>query len=205
MTSELIEVPLSACYASVSVELSSAVAATESPFSLTEDNFFWGGQRWEIDFVMPPFKGRNMAADWLAFGVKCKGSYNTFLIGDPMGKNPRGAGGTIVVDGSGQTGNQLEISSSPNITGLLKKADYFQLGTGAGAKLYMVTNDLNTDGSGKGIVEFEPQLRVSPGDSQQLIVVNPRGVFKVINNSWSWSVTPGGIYRMSFRAREVLR
>lgn len=206
MTAELITLPSSSCFAAVTITLQSSTTATESPFSFEEQNFFWGGQKWEIDFVMPPLKGRQLAADWISFGLKCKGTYNHFLIGDPTGKQPRGSvAGSPVIDGAGQKGNTLEVTGfTPNSQGVLLKGDYFQLGAGINARLFMITENINSDSSGNAVLEFVPFIQIPFSDGAAIITNNPVGLFRMMENSWTWGVRPGQWYSVGFRARSVV-
>jgi len=182
------------------------IGMTRSPFTKEESKFKWQGEAWSVDFQMPPFTRRSVAADWIAFGVKLEGMFNHFLLGDPSARIPRGvATGSPKVDGAGQQGNTLAVKDfTPSVTGILKKNDYFQIGTGALSRLHMLTEDADTDPSGDTILTFAPALRYSPADGAAIIVTDAKGVFRLTSNSWSWSVAPGPQYRLSFQATEVV-
>lgn len=205
-TPPLLELPSSACAGTMVMTLQNVVAVTESPYTMGEQSFRWPGQRWLLSFTIPPITKRAIAADWIAFGLGLKGRYGYFLAGDPLGKNPRGvASGAPVVDGLNQTGDSLATTGwTPNTQGILLKGDYFQLGTGSSSRLHFVKEDINSDASGNAVLYFEPELRISPNDGAPLTVINPRGVFRLQTNDFSWSVSPGPIYRLSFEASEVL-
>lgn len=204
--SVLIDVPNSACVGSATMTLTRAIGTTTSPFTYEEQFFKWQGERWSIGFEMPTFTSRAVAGEWKAFALQLEGRFNRFLFGDPLGKIPLGsASGTPLVNGSGQDGNSLSTDGwTPDTDGLLRKGDYFQLGTGMSSKLYMVTKDVNSNGSGAATISFVPALRSSPTDNQAIITDNPRGVFRLADNSFSWSMAPGGLYRLSFQAEEVV-
>lgn len=204
-TPPLINVPTSACVASVVMTLTRVVGLTASPFSLEEQAFKWPGEQWMIDFVMPPFTSPVIAGQWKAFGVKAEGRWGRFLLGDPSATSPKGVGtGTPQVDGGGQTGNTLITKGwTGNTQGILLAGDYIQLGSGTTSTLHMVTEDADTDSSGDAALSIAPAVKVAPNDSATITVINPRGVFRMAENSFSWSVDPGPVYRMSFRAVEV--
>lgn len=205
MTQQLITIP-DTCAASAVIGLERVVGETTSPFSFSSQQYDWGGERWRISFSLPNIVDRSLAGQWKAFGAAMRGKYNIFLCGDPLGKVPTGiATGTPLVDGGGQTGNTLNTKGwSNNITGILNAGDYFQLGTGVNARLYMLTETANSDGSGEATLRFEPALRSSPADNAAVIIDNPRGAFRLTSNSFSWSISPGSVYRMSFDAVEVV-
>lgn len=202
----ILDVPTSACVASVVMTLTSTVGYTESPFTLEGQSFKWPGRRFEMSFRMPPFVSRAIAADWIAFGAQLNGRYNLFLMGDPAAKTPRGvASGTPVVSGAGQTGNTLVTSGwTPNTTNIMMKNDYIQIGTGASTRLYMLVENANSDGSGNANLTIEPELRYSPANGETVIVNNPKGLFRLSSNNFSWRVSPGKVYSLSFEAQEAL-
>lgn len=205
-TTPLLNLPTSACFANIVLGLRRVVGETTSPFTLETQHFKWPGAQWFADVTMPPIKGRKVAADWIAFGLNLEGTYGTFLMGDPMAKKPRGvATGTPVVNGANQEGNTLVTSGwTSSITGILKKGDYIQIGSGTSSKLYMVTQDANSDGSGVANLNIQPALRTPPADGAAIITQNTVGLFRMVDNNFSWSVSPGDIYRFSFRAQEVV-
>lgn len=205
-TPPLLTLPTSSCIASVVMTLTSTTAITQSPFSKDEQAFKYPGQVWSIDFRMPPIKSRAVAAEWRAFAAKLQGRWGRFYMGDPMGEVPRGSpSGTPVVDGSNNTGSTLATSGwTPNTADLLLMGDYVQIGTGTNARLHMITADVSSDSSGDAILSLAPNLRGSPADGTAIVTSNPVGIFRMADDSFSWSVEPGPIYRLSFQAVEVV-
>lgn len=196
-TPPTLDFPDSTCIASVIMALNHVVAVTRSPFTLEEQKFRWPGDQWSMTLQLPPITRREIAAEWQAFGLKLQGMYGNFLMGDPSAKAPRGvATGTPLVNGANQFGNTLITDGwTAGVTGILKKGDYFQLGTGTNSRLYMITEDIDTDGSGNAILEFYPALRQQPPNNAAIIVNDPKGVFRLTSNEWNWTVTPGKVYR----------
>lgn len=205
-TPPLLDLPSSACVANVVMSLERAVGITESPFTFEEQAFQWEGERWLVDFELPPITSRAIAADWQAWGVKIKGTFGRFLMGDPSARIPRGvATGTPVVKGANQVGETLITDGwTINTNGIMLKGDYFQLGTGASSRLYMLTEDVNSNGSGEATLSFGPALRSSPSDDAPLVVTDAKGVFRLTENVFPWSVQPGKVWRFSFSAIEVV-
>lgn len=202
----LVYVPTSACASSIVMTLDRVVGVTESPFTLGEQAFRWPGERWSISFNLPPFTKREVFSDWVSFGLKLKGRYGRFLMGDLSAKTPRGiATGTPIVNGSGQSGNTLNTSGwTASTNGILLKGDYIQIGTGTASRLHMVVDDINSDSSGNAQLTIEPALRSSPAPGLAIITQDAKGLFRLDSNSLSWSVNPGPVYRLSFVAVEVL-
>lgn len=205
-TPPLLVLPSSACIASVIMSIRRVVGTTTSPFTLEDQSFKWPGERWGVDFEMPPITNRRIANEWKAFAVSLGGSWGMFLLGDPSAKKPLGvATGNPVVFGANQTGNNLITNGwTPSTNGLLLKGDYIQLGSGVTARLHMVTNDVNSDVNGRAVLNIEPELRSSPVAGSEVVVNDAKGLFKLSSNDFSWSVSPGPVYRYSFQAVEVL-
>lgn len=202
MTQPLLSLPEIAKVANVVMTLTRTTGISQSPFTREEQAFKWPGEFWSVSFNIPPVTKRSDASEWMAFGAKLEGTYGHFLMGDPAHKLPSGnVSGTIQVDGAGQTGNTL---LTKGWSGNLKKGDYFQLGTGASSRIYMLTDDTDSDESPGPYLTFVPALRSSPLNEQEVIVNNPVGVFRSVDDSFSWSVEPGPVYRFSFQAVEVV-
>lgn len=206
MTSALLDLPSSGCASSVVMTLAHIVGNSPNPYTFEESFYKWPGEQWRMDFRMPPLLDQDVADEWVSFALKLQGSYGRFLAGDPGRAAPRGVGGgTPLVNGTSQTGNTLNIDGAPfSTTQWLKRGDYFQLGTGASSRLYKLTADATTNGSGEVLLEFVPGLRSSPADNAALTIVNPRGLFRMASNDVSWTKEPGGITRYGFTAFEVL-
>lgn len=203
--SELIDVP-PGCAASVTMTLTRVVARTTSPFTLEEQAFQWPGERWSVEFNPPAFTRRATASPWLAFAIKTKGSFNYFLLGDPAARNPQGiATGNPLVAAGNQVGNVLQTKGwTPSVSGILRAGDYIQYGTGINSRLHMVVEDANSDALGNANLTIEPALRYSPLINSPVVVNDPKGVFRMSSNSFSWSVAPGPVYRLNISAEEVV-
>jgi len=206
MTVPVLNLPDSACIASVVMALTRITGISKSPFTASEQMFKWPGEFWAVDFKLPTITSRVTASDWIAFGAKLEGRYGIILLGDPAARLPRGvATGSPLVDGVDQTGNTLNTKGwTAGVTGVLLKGDYIQLGSGSSARLHMITEDADSDGSGEAALSIVPALRTSPADEAVIVVNNAVGAFRLTSDEFSWSVEPGPRYRFSFSAIEVV-
>lgn len=202
----LFNLPASSCAADVVMTLTSTTGITQSPFSKEEQAFKWDGKFWSVDFRLPILTNRQVAGEWKAFGAKMEGRYHHVLIGDPSAKVPLGAAsGSPVVDGGGQTGNTLNTRNWPVSTdGVLLEGDYIQIGTGSAARLHMVTSVVDTDTAGDAQISIMPALRGSPADGTTIIYNEPKGVFRLADDAFSWSVSPTPVFRFSYSFVEVV-
>jgi hypothetical protein len=181
------------------------VGVSQSPFTAVQQVYRYSGQFWEADITLPPMK-RADAEYWISFLLKLNGPFGTFLMGDPNGVTPRGAAtGTPLVNGAGQTGNELVTDGwTTSTTGILKAGDYIQLGTGATSRLYKVLDDVNSDGSGNATLTLWPDLRSAPADNAAITVSNTKTTFRLNSAQTSWDINEATIYGLTFGAREAL-
>lgn len=183
----------------VTFRMASQNFTTTSPFTYQQQVINHAGRRWEVDVTLPPMKHAD-ARIWLAWLAKLDGSLNTFTIGDPLGATAQGtAGGTPLVAGASQTGSSLDVDGCTlSQTGWLKAGDYIQLGTAASARLYMVTDDVDTDGFGAATINVWPAITVAPADNASVIVANTVGAFRLASNVSTWSADEAAVYGISF-------
>ncbi len=181
-------------------------AITTSPFTKQKQIQTHQGMEWNIGVTLKPMK-RVDADAWVAFLLKLNGFQGTFLIGDLSGKTAKGSlGGAPAVDGASQTGQVLSSKGWPvGTNGVLLAGDYIQLGTGLSSRLYKVLNDVDTDSAGDADIDIWPQLRQSPGDSDNIIVVNTVGLFRLASNIQQWDVDVAQYYGLGFSGIEVLQ
>lgn len=190
-----------------SFRLVRAVAQSESPFTFAQQTYRHQGERWEGEVTFKPVR-RADAAEIQAFLGELYGRYGTFLYSDPdfLVQGLRGSGGgTPLVKGAGQTGNNLIIDGLPSATAnVLRKGDYFQLGSGTSARLYMITQDANSNTAGEVTLQFVPALRSSPADNAAVTFTGAKGLFKAAENTASWDSNYAMIYGFSFAFKEAV-
>lgn len=181
------------------------VPSVESPFTLEEQVYRYSGEVWQID-VQNALLPREDAEAFNAFILKLGGKWGRFTISDPNGRTPRGSwGGTPLVNGAGQTGNDLNIDGLPaGVTGVAKAGDYIQIGTGLNTRLHKVLDDANSNGSGQASLLIAPRLRSSPADNAPIITTNAKGLFRLSSNYNPFKINSNSFYNLSFSAREAL-
>lgn len=113
-----------------------------------------------------------------------------------------------VVNGAGQTGYSLNTKRwTANRTGVLLQGDWIQLGTGATSRLYKLTEDANSDGSGNSTLVLWPRIggiRSSPADNAEVTIYSPKGKFMMVGGD-EWSIDEAKIYGVSASFAEDLR
>lgn len=170
------------------------------------------GRMWRGSLTVRAKKGsdgRPLTA-WLTSLRRAGTNAGTFMLGNPAAALPLGSAkdtpGTPIVDGGGQTGEAFNVSGLPtSVTGYLLEGDYIQLGTGIAARLKMVLDDVDSDGSGDAVMNLWPPVRVAPSNGTTVKVSNAQGLFISPNGTSSWSIRPPATYEgINIEVEEVL-
>jgi hypothetical protein len=180
-------------FRSVDLRMVNAVAVSRSPFTLSTQAHKYAGQMWQADISLPAMDYIN-AAKWFAWLGSLNGQYGTFLLGDPRRCTARGTAATATI-----TGSAGSSSVTVTMTGTLLAGDYFQLGSGATARLYMVLQDQN----GSGTLEIWPALR-SAASAASATLSTPRGLFRLSSNEVARTADEIGRYGITFGAMEAI-
>lgn len=189
----------------IQIRMVDRVRMTESPFSFAQQVVDYGGQRWEADITLPPMD-RADAVIWLAWLAKLRGPYHTFTMGDPLAATPQGsAGGTPLVNGGSQTGASLVLDgATTSQTGWLKAGDYIQLGSGADSRMYMVTADADSDGSGNVTLAIWPDIVTAPADNAAVTVSSAVAAWRLSSSVRAWDEFTATTYGLQFSAVSVV-
>ena len=181
-------------------------ARSVSPFTFGEQILSYAGQRWIADVSLPRLR-RDEADGWRAFFTKLNGIQNTFFLGDPLSKQPKGVvGGVPVLDSANQKGELLSIRGcTPDVVGWLKSGDYIQLGTDeTDTRLHMVLDDVNTDSSGKADLRIWPNNILDRPNGDTVITSNAVGVFRLRNGNVMFETDSDSYTRIFFSCVSVV-
>lgn len=199
--------PTATGFKALTVTPESMVAITESPWTGYQQVQRNQGQRWIFDVTLPTMV-RADASEWESFFLSLNGQEGTFTMGDPRGSTPRGAGtGTILVKGASQSGQTLLVDGCTiNITGILKKNDYIQLGSGSSARLYRQLVDTNSDGSGNATLTLWPRITTAniPADNAPVTVLSTVGLFRLDDANVPFAVDNALHSDYKFKAKSVV-
>lgn len=173
-----------------------------SPLAATETQYELPGARWAATLSYKNRKGWD-SRPLLGFLVDLGGPVGRFYF-PVSAKFPRQGvgGGTPVVDGANQTGRTLAIrGASANVTGWLKKDDYFHFDGSTGQRqLVKLTADASTNSSGETILHFTPPIRVSPVDGATVEIDSPAAKMRVTDdNQAMMTYSPGDLANTSFQ------
>ena len=179
---------------------------SESPFTATQQVARSAGEWWEGEIAFVPLTA-SQANLVKAFLLKCRGRFGTFLFGDPyyLANGPQGVGGgTPLVNGSSQTGNSLDVDGFPNSTTVYKAGDYFQLGSGLTSRLYCLTDDVISNGSGEATLSFEPKINTAPSDNDPLVFTGAKGLFRLADDMIEWRTNTDKVSNIVVPFRSVV-
>ena len=148
---------------------------------------------------------KDKASILLGFLLQLRGRRGTFKIGDQDRKTIQGvATGTIRVNGASQTGNQVALDGFANSTSnVFKAGDYIQIGS----YLYMVTENVTSNGSGEANVKIEPALRQgieTIADNATVTYTNTTTLMRLDSNETAWDTDQVSKYGISFSCTEAL-
>lgn len=180
-------------YASVVISPVDAIAADVSPFSFEQSLQDWGGEKWQAEIQLPTMN-EECSSRWEAFLTALKGRYGTFLLGDPSRTLPRGD--AIFMTVSGTAGAS---SVTVSLRGSMLAGDMFQLGSGSTSRMYKVLQNRTGDGT----LEIWPSLRADASGATA-ILSNPRGVFRLAENTRTWAISNNRWRRIAFTAEEAI-
>lgn len=188
----------------ITIRAVDVVGVGESPFTLQHQLQQHQGQRWEADIELPPMK-RADAEAWIAFLLKLKGRWGTFLLRDTVSGTPRGtwAGSPLVNGAHAANANAVALDGlTPGAT--VSEGDWIQFGTGASTRLHKSLSSATANGSGQVTLDIWPNLREALADNAAVVTSNAVGTFRLANNTRAWSVELAQVYGLRFSAVEAL-
>jgi len=199
-------VPSSPYYQKSTWALQRKTAISVSPFSGAQQVYEYDYALWSATLTLPPMK-RSDAANWQAFILKLHGRKGTFLLGDPDARTPRGTiSGAVTLGANASVGDfTISISTSQNsLVNAFRAGDYIQLGSGGTSKLYMIVDDVTTDGSGDADINIEPAIKTAATSGATVTYTNAKGLFRMENPQIDWDADEVSKYGIAFDAMEAL-
>lgn len=166
-----------------------------------------GGMKWRAMLQFLNLRTDNRA-ELMAQIAELRGQANRLRVS--VYDNPaRGNyGGTPLVVGAGQTGNNLNVDGVGTVTNWIRRGDYFSVNVNGEHELKIATADANSS-AGAITLQFEPRLRASPLDNaviyvQDGVLPRPQGVFLFQKQSNGWSSRPGAVSKITNIVLEMI-
>jgi hypothetical protein len=190
-----------------SMTMANVVGETESPFTYSQQEQQWQGQRFELEVDLPPLT-LAQAEQWISFLASLYGKYGTFLMGDYLRPSPQGPwSGAPVVSGNNLNGsNTLNLrGATASITNWAVAGDYVQVTvSGNPQRLYKVVQNASSTVAGNVALTIFPNIRETIADGNAIVTANTAGTFRLLDNRPTWKVDKDKIYKISFKAKEAL-
>jgi hypothetical protein len=177
-----------------------------SPFTQVQQvQPFPGGDFWDATITWPPLT-RRAAWPWEGCLAELRGRANVIQLGDPRFTSPLGSGnGAPVVNSSVDTYN-LPMTTTLVTRGwvasqyrLLMPGDQFQVGY----RLYRVCEQVNSDSGGNASITIWPSIRETPPDGTQIVLSNPKGLFRLKDNRRAINWSPSQLTTFSVQVIEA--
>lgn len=155
--------------------------------------------------VTMPLMTQAQFQEYHAFLVKQKGSFDTFDIEYPLDNQGADKGRTIVatraVHSTGATAIQVDGLSN-NQDDALKAGDLISFT--AHDKVYMVTADVNSNGTGQSTINIEPPLQADLILNEGVTVNKPTFKVALVQDDILYQTDASGLFTLSFEVREIL-
>lgn len=157
------------------------------------------GFRAQIEIV--PGKEAHLLA-WRAWFAKMRGRTNTAYV-DATGATASVLG---AVNGANQTGYSINIDGLPNSTTVKRAGELVHMATSsADWRMFILTADLVSNGSGQAAASIEPNIAVAYPDNAAFQYGTVQCHMRLVSPVTGWGHDPGGIYRpFSFEMEEVI-
>ena len=162
------------------------------------------GQRFRLTVKFPTMS-RSEFAPILAFIMKQRSQLESFQFTPPTLDDSQGSASTVIsVNGSHTAGdNTITVDGmGNNLTGVLKAGDFVRF-TGQ-TKVYMVVEDLNSNGSGAGTLTIEPPIRSALSDNTVLIYTNVDFTVGLTNDIQEFNLGTENYFKYELDLVEVL-
>lgn len=157
----------------------SAVTVQQSTFTFEQKSYAWAGQQ---RFFVAKFAALTFeqARVMKAFHRKLNLMEGNFYYSDPNADRMGGlvpsayVGGLVM--GANQTGTGIATDGWPASVNIFKAGDWLSIGD----RLYELTDDVNSNGSGQATLPLWPFIRTAFADNAPILVGGAaRGIFKL--------------------------
>ena len=161
-----------------------------------------GGQYFRMRASFPPMTRAEFAPIY-AFVMKQRGRYESFTLIPPVLNAGLGSpAGTPLVNGASQTGRTIVTDGwSASIT-IFKAGDYLKFANHD--KVYTVTADATSDGSGDSTISIEPALVTSPADDSAITYTSVPFTVALRSGIQEFDTGTSGLFSFEIDFEEVL-
>jgi hypothetical protein len=159
-------------------------------------------QRWGFILQWSALE-RASLAPILAFALAQKGQFESFTFTPPvLGSAQSVGGGTPLINGTTASGRSIPTDGwTPSIT-VLKAGDFVKFASHS--KVYMLTADATSNGSGQATLSVEPGLYASVADNSAVTHTNVPFTVAFTKDDQETGIQPGIIATYACELVEVL-
>lgn len=184
--------------ASNTFELVSNTRTYQSPLTNAIQTASRKGSLWKASLQFKNLDG-NDRQEMQAFLVKLNGQQHRFTLHDHSFTRRGAGGGTLLVNGGGQSGTSLVCNgASASVTNYLRAGDQISFAS----ELHMIVSDCNSDSSGNVTLSIAPPIRKVPSSGIVVDYATPvSGVFMLAGPA-SWNTRAGIFSDFSIEAVE---
>lgn len=167
--------PASLKFSNMAWQPETVVGETRSPTTFQAQTFVWPGQRWTVRCSVPPLKNFTGAAadEVVAFLLSLNGKEGTFLLGDRSRLTTRGTANGAWLVGAANVADSTTLITQAG-AGQFALADWLQIST----YLHRVTKVVDATH-----YDLFPRLRTAYANGTAITYTNPKGVFKLAENT----------------------
>lgn len=155
-----------------------------SPLSGAIQTVSLPGAFWTLKISLQ-FMEPDEIADFFAFLAELDGQAGRFHFG-PRWLSKRGLvvpSPNVTIDGVDQEGIDLNVNTGDlNKINAFRKGDYIHYDSPFGRELKIITQDADTDGTGKATLRIRPLIRKSPADTAIVEIDSPLAVMKLMDD-----------------------
>jgi len=161
-----------------------------------------GGQYFRMKATFPPMT-RAQFAPIYAFVMKQRGRYESFTLIPPVLNAGLGSpAGTPLVNGASQTGRTIVTDGWNNSITIFKAGDYLKFANHD--KVYTVTGDASSDGSGDSTISIEPALITAPADDSAITYTSVPFTVALRSGIQEFDTGTSGLFSFEVDFEEVL-
>lgn len=156
---------------------------------------------WTFTIPIVP-RSNSEAKAWRASMVELANMVNSFEATPPGYKGSaysRAGGSPIAVASAGQLGREMAYNGADAGAIVFQPGDYFSVN----GELKIVTAQSTADGSGAGVVEFEPAFRNPPPSGDPIEIAQPVASFRLVGPIGGWQLSPNRLHSFTLNAVET--
>jgi hypothetical protein len=158
------------------------------------------GSRFRVTISLPPMLSDITGRQWV--GRLAQAKFDGARIAYPLLSFSPGTTGTVLVSGSGQAGNSLNVKGA-TAGYQFKEGQPFSIVTGGKHHLYLVATDTTASGTGTATIPIRPMLRRPHLDNDVCNFAAPKIEGLISGDEINWSMSVEKLISLQFDITEM--